>query len=123
MWKRCNITLGPIDLFPGSSVSQNFKLDKNRVQRFDCQITIFISNTFLKIEQKPALATLIKESVITEAGGKNNTHGRIWPKITMTAASCFCSRKEYALTGQEVPVSLILIQTGSLSSTFYAFNM
>lgn len=70
MWKRCNITLGSMDLFPGSSVSQNFKLDKNKVQRFGCQITIFISNTFLKIEQKPTLATLIKESVITEAGGK-----------------------------------------------------
>lgn len=41
----------------------------------------------------------------------------------MTAASCFCSRKGYALTGLEVPVSLILIQTGSLSFTFYAFNM
>lgn len=47
-----------LDLFSGSSVSRNFKLDKNRVQRFSCEVTIFILDIFLEIEQKPALATL-----------------------------------------------------------------
>lgn len=58
------------DLFPSSTVSQNFKLDKNRVQRFGYQVTLFTLNTFLEIEQKPALATLKKESLIIEAGRK-----------------------------------------------------
>ena len=46
-WQACGIhgrdatslLAALIDSFPGSSVSQNFKLDKNRVQRFGCEVT------------------------------------------------------------------------------------
>ena len=89
-----------VDSLPGSSVSQNFKLDKNRVQRFGYQVTISILNTFVEIEKNPALATLKRRLSLFEAGEKkNNTQGRFWSKITMTAASCFCSRKEHTLAG------------------------
>ena len=53
-----------INSFPGSSAFQNFKLDKNRVQRFGCEVFYFI--TFWETEQKPALATLKKKSLLKQ---------------------------------------------------------
>jgi hypothetical protein len=62
-----------IGLCPGSWVSQNFNLNKNRAQGLGGQVTLSsILNTFLEIEQKPALATLKKISLTIEAREEKN---------------------------------------------------
>lgn len=83
--------------------------------------SLFYFITFLETEQKPALATLKKKSLLKQ-GRKNSTQGRFWSKITMTAASCFCSRKEHTLNGEEAPVNLILVQIGWLSSILHMLS-